>query len=250
MTATIAANLAAAQPTPVGIVVALWPPICLAITLELVALVASPAGQHPPITDPLPAERTADTPVAAQPAPGQAPAKTALEDRAPETGEAGHDTGVNNRYPVEERPAEPAAESRRAPAAASAGTNGPLPVRAPAVPAPDPRDLSGPTEQMPTPASGHGPGTEPRREASRNGHHGPARTGRVPDGHILAWLRQQARTTGRVPGRKKVIEKWAIGSTRAERLRGSVLDEAASKGPASAGEVTGRPPGSPSGSDR
>ncbi len=31
MTATIAANLAAAQPTTVGIVVALWPPICLAM---------------------------------------------------------------------------------------------------------------------------------------------------------------------------------------------------------------------------
>jgi hypothetical protein len=28
MAATIAANLAAAQPTPVGIVVALWPPVC------------------------------------------------------------------------------------------------------------------------------------------------------------------------------------------------------------------------------
>jgi hypothetical protein len=47
MTATIAASLAAAQPTPVGIVVALWPPICLAITLELIALVASPTKHHP-----------------------------------------------------------------------------------------------------------------------------------------------------------------------------------------------------------
>ncbi|MFR9803135.1 DUF2637 domain-containing protein [Pseudonocardia sp. RS010] len=40
MVATIAANLAAAEPTVTGYVVALWPPVCLAITLELVALVA------------------------------------------------------------------------------------------------------------------------------------------------------------------------------------------------------------------
>ena len=55
MAATIAANLAAAKPTPVGIVVALWPPVCLAITLELVALVAYPAQRHPTLTDALPA---------------------------------------------------------------------------------------------------------------------------------------------------------------------------------------------------
>lgn len=40
MAATIAANLAAATPSFIGVVVALWPPVCLAITLELVALVA------------------------------------------------------------------------------------------------------------------------------------------------------------------------------------------------------------------
>ena len=41
MVATIAANLAAADPTPEGYVVALWPPVALALTLELVALVAN-----------------------------------------------------------------------------------------------------------------------------------------------------------------------------------------------------------------
>jgi hypothetical protein len=65
----------------------------------------------------------------------------------------------------------------------------------------------------------------------------------VPHGDILAWLRGQAGTTGQVPGRREVIAEWALGSTRAERPRGSVLDEAANKGPASAGELTGRLPG-------
>jgi hypothetical protein len=69
---------------------------------------------------------------------------------------------------------------------------------------------------------------EPGHEAGQNGHHGPVRTGRVPDGDILAWLREQAGTTGQVPGRRKVIKEWAIGSTRAERLRGIVLNEAPS----------------------
>lgn len=40
MVATIAANLAAAEHTPEGFVVALWPPVAFALTLELVALVA------------------------------------------------------------------------------------------------------------------------------------------------------------------------------------------------------------------
>jgi hypothetical protein len=233
MGATIAANLAAAQPTPVGIVVALWPPVCLAITLELVALVASRTKPHPIATDALRAGWTADAPVDAQPAPGHAPTETAFQHRARETGKAGHDTGTDNSHPVGERPAEPAAETRRAPAAAQAGTNGHASVREPAVPAPapDPRDLSGSTGRVPAPPSGHGSGMEPGHEASQNGHHGPVRTGRVPDGDILAWLREQAGTTGQVPGRKKVIEKWALGSTRAERLRGIVIHEAASKGP-------------------
>jgi hypothetical protein len=70
---------------------------------------------------------------------------------------------------------------------------------------------------------------EPVHEAGHNGHHGPVRTGRgrVPDGDILAWLREQTCTTGRVPGRRKMIDKWGLGSTRAERLRRIVLDEAA-----------------------
>jgi hypothetical protein len=69
---------------------------------------------------------------------------------------------------------------------------------------------------------------EPGHKAGQNGHHSQVRTGRAPDGHILAWLRERARMTGQVPGRRQVIEKWALGSTRAERLRGIVIDEAAS----------------------
>jgi hypothetical protein len=49
----------------------------------------------------------------------------------------------------------------------------------------------------------------------------------VPDGDILAWLREQAGTTGRVPGRRKVIDKWALGSPRADRLRRIVHAETA-----------------------
>ncbi len=227
MTATMAANLAAAQPTPVGIVVALWPPICLAITLELVALVASPAKQHP-VADARPGEWTGHVHDDAQPAPGHAPAETASEYRAPETREAGHDTGTNNRHPVGDMPAEPATETTRAPAAWPAGTNGHLPGLERAVPAPDPRGVSSPAEQVPAPADTcPSPGMEPGHEAGQNGHHGQVRTGRAPDGHILAWLRERARSTGQVPGRRQVIEKWELGSTRAERLRGIVIDEAA-----------------------
>lgn len=72
MTATIAANLAAAQPTTVGIVVALWPPICLAITLELIALVASPTTHHSD-TDTLPAEWPTHVPDHPSLCPGIAP---------------------------------------------------------------------------------------------------------------------------------------------------------------------------------
>jgi hypothetical protein len=216
-------------------VVALWPPVCLAITLELVALVATRAKPHQIITDTLPAEWTADVPVDAQPAPGHAPTATALEDPAPEAGDAGHDMGADKSHLVGKMPAEPAAETSRAPAAVPADTNGYAPVRVPAVPAPDLRDFSVPTGRVPAPAGGHGSGMEPRHQAGQNGHHGPVRTGRVPDGNILAWLREQAYTTGQVPGRKKLIEKWGLGSTRADRLRRIVIDEAASKARASAG---------------
>jgi hypothetical protein len=223
MAATIAANFVAAHPTPVGIVVALWPPVCLAITLELVALVAYPAKRHPIITHALPAD--------AQPGCRHAPTMTAIQDQAPKAGEARHDTGTDNRHAVCEIPAVPAAETRGAPAAVPAGTNGHVPVQVPAVPAPDLPELADSTGHLPAADSGYGSGTKAGHEAGQSGHHGQVRTGRVPDGDILAWLRHQAGTTGRVPGRRKVIEKWALGSTRAERLREIVLDEAASNGP-------------------
>jgi hypothetical protein len=53
----------------------------------------------------------------------------------------------------------------------------------------------------------------------------------VPDDHILAWLRERQRTTGQVPGRRQMIEQWALGSTRADRLRAIVIKKAASKTP-------------------
>jgi hypothetical protein len=68
---------------------------------------------------------------------------------------------------------------------------------------------------------------EPRQHAGQNGHHDPVKTGRVPDRDILAWLREQTRTTGKVLGRRKVIDKCALGSPRADRLRRIVHAETA-----------------------
>jgi hypothetical protein len=229
MAATMAANLAAAQQTPVGIVVALWPPVCLAITLELVALLASPAKHHAITTDPLPGRWTADAPAATPPMPGHVPAEPAPEHQAPETGEAGHDTVTETRNPTDNTAAGPAAETKHAQPAAPAGTNGHLPV-----PAHDLRGAPRPSGHVPA-GTRLSPGMEPRHNTGHNGRHGQART-RVPDSDILAWLREQACTTGQVPGRRKVIKEWATGSTRAERLRGIIRNET----PARDQVVTGR----------
>jgi hypothetical protein len=233
MAATIAANLAAAQSTPVGIVVALWPPICLAITLELIALVASPTKHHP-VTGTVPARRSTHAPDHAHLVPGHAPAVTGLADQAPdtaETGEAdepGHDTGTDRGHAVGERPAaDPERVPGPVPAATAPATNGHVPVRVPTSPTPDPRDVLDAAGQVPAPASEYGSGAEPGYQAGQSGHHGPGRTGRVPDGDVLAWLREQTGTTGKVPGRRKVIDKWALGSPRADRLRRIVHAEAA-----------------------
>jgi hypothetical protein len=113
-------------------------------------------------------------------------------------------------------------------------------------PAPDLPGISSPAR--PAPADAYpGSNMDLAHAAAQNGHHSPARTRPVPDSHILAWLRQQASSTGQMPGRRKVIERWALGSTRAERLRGIVIDEAASQPDprASAGETTGHQPGHP-----
>jgi hypothetical protein len=122
----------------------------------------------------------------------------------------GHDTGTD-RHAVGERPG---ADLERVPDAV------------PAVTAPG--------------ANGHvpeyGSGAEPGHQAGQSGHHGPVRAGRVPDCDILAWLREQAGTTVQVPGHRKVIDKWALGSPRADRLRRIVRAEAArSAAAASAG---------------
>ena len=90
MVATIAANLAAAPPTTEGYIVALWPPVALAVTLELVAVLvrpvsgagdarpqSAPAGRHvvppaavaaPPVEDATPPVTAADLVAATAPA--------------------------------------------------------------------------------------------------------------------------------------------------------------------------------------
>jgi hypothetical protein len=233
MAATIAANLAAAQSTPVGIVVALWPPVCLAITLELIALVASPAKHHP-ITGTVPAERPTHVPNHAQLVPGHDPAVTGLDDQAPATGKTGeadeprHDTGTDRGHAAGERPAaDPEHVPPAVPAGTAPGTNGQVPGRMPTPPPPDPRHDADPAGHVPAPTSEDRSGTQPRLQAGQSGHHGPVRTGRVPDGDILAWLREQTDTIGKVPGRRKVKDTWALGSPRADRLRRIVHAEAA-----------------------
>ncbi|GAA2850165.1 hypothetical protein GCM10010472_04020 [Pseudonocardia halophobica] len=88
MVATIAANLAAAEPTVIGYVVALWPPVCLAITLELVALVAARRASVEAVSEPA----EVDAEALADPDPGEwwaeAPALAApVGEPAGETGE-------------------------------------------------------------------------------------------------------------------------------------------------------------------
>jgi hypothetical protein len=170
----------------------------------------------------------------AQLVPRHAPDVTGLDNQAPktrETGEAdepGHDTGTDRGHAVGERPAADLERVTAAvPAGTTPGTNGHVPMRVPTSPTPDPRDVVDPAGPVPAPASEYRSGTEPAHESSSNGHHGSVRTRRVPDDDILAWLREQTGTTGKVPGRRKVIDTWALGSPRADRLRRIVHAEAA-----------------------
>lgn len=91
MAATIAANLAAASPTPEGVVVALWPPVALALTLELVALVAYREPGARRVADlvatlPAPPTPTLATTATARP-------RQALADRASSPGDLGDSAG-------------------------------------------------------------------------------------------------------------------------------------------------------------
>lgn len=112
MVATVAANLAAAEHTAEGFVVALWPPVAFALTLELVALVAHrtastvptvadlvasrdvvvppPAGTAAPLPDATPARLPPATAVASL----TAPAPTSRDHRdGPDREAAGIHTG-------------------------------------------------------------------------------------------------------------------------------------------------------------
>lgn len=240
MAATIAANLAAAQPSPVGVVVALWPPVCLAITLELIALVASVPTQYPVVRDARPRERTGHLPEDDELAPGHVPAEAHPDGRAPEIREPSDSSGTGTGHPPAEVPAEPVTEPARVSQAVPVSANGHpyghgiVPVGVPDSSAPEQPDVLEPAAQAPVPASGHGLDMELAPEAGHNGHHGPARCERASDGDILAWLCERLSTSGLVPGRRNVIDRWAVGSTRAERLRRIVLVEAAEKAAASA----------------
>jgi Protein of unknown function (DUF2637) len=64
MLATVGANLAAAQPTPGGWIVALWPPVAFALTLELMALLFTGRDVRAPAVGRVArAEPTASSPV-------------------------------------------------------------------------------------------------------------------------------------------------------------------------------------------
>jgi hypothetical protein len=100
---------------------------------------------------------------------GMCPPRTAHNDRAPETSEAGHDTGTHSEQPVGAAPAEPEAETRHAP------TQLCLPTRMntdklTAPPAPDLRDVSGLARARARAASGHGSGVwNPRTRRATTG---------------------------------------------------------------------------------
>jgi hypothetical protein len=117
-------------------------------------------------------------------------------------------------------PDEPAAHIGLRPTAEPAGTNGHRSGLEHAAPDHHQRNASSPAEQ-PT--------------APEHRHNDQPSTERVPDDHILAWLRERQRTTGQVPGRRQMIEQWALGSTRADRLRAIVIKKAGSKTPTPAG---------------
>ena len=186
MTATIAANLAAAKPTPIGITVALWPPICLAITLELVALVAYPTQQHPNVTGARHSQRTGQVPDDAHRAPGPRPPNPLAK-----LGHRGH------ARPGTTRTARTGTHCTTCPPSPSPrpGTSPPPGLRANghpsglehAAPGHSQRDASSPAEQPTVP---------------EHSHNDQAPSGGVPDDHILTWLREQERTTGHVPGRR------------------------------------------------
>lgn len=120
MVATIAANLAAAEHTPEGYVVALWPPVAFALTLELVALVAHrtapPAATvadlvasrdvpvPPPADSPAPLPDTAPAVLLSTPAPHPAPAsRDHREDLHREP--TGTDTGTTGMSDDQREPA-------------------------------------------------------------------------------------------------------------------------------------------------
>jgi Protein of unknown function (DUF2637) len=241
MAATIAANLAAAQSTPVGIVVALWPPVCLAITLELIALIASPTKRHP-ITDTLTVERPTRVPDHAQPVPddhaqtvpGHNSAVTGLDDRAPETAETGeadepgHDIGTDAGTRWARRPPPtPSADTVQCPRAPHRLRTGTCPRRCPLRPLPTRKTSQTRAGRYPRRRAGTGRTRNPATRLARTGTTTRSGPGECLNGDILAWLREQTGTTRKVPGRRKVIDKWALGSPRADRLRRIVHAETA-----------------------
>jgi len=79
MAATIGANLAAANWSPIGVIVALWPPLCLAIALELVAMVVYPDRRERGTEEQDGAVETAEAPPSPEPRPEPAPERSVAD---------------------------------------------------------------------------------------------------------------------------------------------------------------------------
>lgn len=79
MAATIGANLAAANWSPIGVIVALWPPLCLAIALELVAMVVYPDRQERGTGEQVAAVETAEAPPSTEARPEPAPQRSVAD---------------------------------------------------------------------------------------------------------------------------------------------------------------------------
>jgi len=220
LAATLATNLGAAKLDPWGIGVALWPPFCLAVVLELVALVVTPDERAPRSSD-----RSTVAELVAQ--------TNAAAVHEPVT-EAVHMTDAGPVHmPAETTVPVPAGGPVRVVDEAvqmPAEMTGPVTDEMTAVVTAEPveMDRSTPVDepvQVPGPVTADVPDEMTERDRSDQGERGAAAgqaTGPVTDEEVLEWLRGQAEVDRKVPGRAAVIKAWSIGATRADRLRGQV----------------------------
>jgi hypothetical protein len=193
LAATLATNLGAAKLDPWGIGVALWPPFCLAVTLELVAMVVTPDKREQ-------RERTQEQ---AADVPADVP-----EDADPEWVDPWERWGV----PV---PAD-------VPAAVPADVPVPVPAAVPDVPVPVPAAVPAAVPvDVPVTVPAAVPAVPASEQDERDEDPG-TKDGKATDEDILTWLRERAEEDRVVPGVRAIKAEFGAGTTRADRLRKQV----------------------------